>query len=616
MRPPARPAAATSSSTTPPPRSARASAASSTSPPTLAGQPLHLGFYADDAVSLVIFDKAQTLLPGGHPPAAARRPHLAHHQHRHLQPAGALPARDPVRRDRRARGARDVAASTGTFTDFELPANQVRAATSLQDRRLHPLRARPLLPDGERPRRPSPTRHAAQQCNRQFANLPGNGGCGPGYYCNEAALCAPCDSALFCGPTCSPCGGRHPVLRQPERQLTCVECRVDTDCRGDLQAATPTPHLPRVQRRRRLRRAARSATPTRACPAPRATTAPASRATAAPAAPAAVMKCAPLTAGGAPDVRRVLADADCAAGKLLRPDQRPLRRGAARVQHRRPLRPRLRALPGRAAAAASTARCASSAAADLDCGDGSFCLSGGCAPCATDRHCGRALRDLRGRHPLLPGRRDRRARGLRALPRRRRLHRRPLRPRHPRPAAATCAQSLRRGHCAATAPAASSATPTPTAPAAASCDVATGTLRARLRRQRRLPRHRPLHAGSTSPASRGRMRDRTSSPAAAASATARPTSAAPRAGGDGSARWSDRCWRPGCCLGRDARRRERLTPGEPRRRRASRWRSRSRSAFSRWWRRSCWRRRPTARAERGALRRADLPAVRGCRRTW
>lgn len=27
-----------------------------------------------------------------------------------------------------------------------------------------------------------------------------------GYYSNEAALCAPCDTALFCGPTYSPCG--------------------------------------------------------------------------------------------------------------------------------------------------------------------------------------------------------------------------------------------------------------------------------------------------------------------------------------------------------------------------------------------------------------------------
>src|SRR5439155_21296698 len=70
-----------------------------------------------------------------------------------------------------------------------------------------------------------------EQCNRQFANLPGNGGCGSGFYCNEAALCAPCNSALFCGPSCSPCGASSPFCVNGNAGVHCVQCRLDTDCK-------------------------------------------------------------------------------------------------------------------------------------------------------------------------------------------------------------------------------------------------------------------------------------------------------------------------------------------------------------------------------------------------
>ena len=46
-----------------------------------------------------------------------------------------------------------------------------------------------------------------RQCRRDQADSPGNGGCGEGsgLYCNAAALCAPCTSALRCGPQCVTC---------------------------------------------------------------------------------------------------------------------------------------------------------------------------------------------------------------------------------------------------------------------------------------------------------------------------------------------------------------------------------------------------------------------------
>jgi outer membrane exchange protein TraA len=45
------------------------------------------------------------------------------------------------------------------------------------------------------------------QCGRNQADSPGNGDCGEGsgLYCNAAALCAPCTSALRCGPQCVAC---------------------------------------------------------------------------------------------------------------------------------------------------------------------------------------------------------------------------------------------------------------------------------------------------------------------------------------------------------------------------------------------------------------------------
>ena len=55
-----------------------------------------------------------------------------------------------------------------------------------------------------------------QQCDRQFVNLPGNGGCVAGTYCNEAALCAPCNVDVFCGPACLPCGGAVPFCVSPD----------------------------------------------------------------------------------------------------------------------------------------------------------------------------------------------------------------------------------------------------------------------------------------------------------------------------------------------------------------------------------------------------------------
>jgi hypothetical protein len=71
-----------------------------------------------------------------------------------------------------------------------------------------------------------------QQCDRQFVGQTGNNGCTSGYYCNEAALCAPCDTAYFCGPTCSPCGGNTPFCINDNGQTKCAACVKDSDCKN------------------------------------------------------------------------------------------------------------------------------------------------------------------------------------------------------------------------------------------------------------------------------------------------------------------------------------------------------------------------------------------------
>lgn len=75
---------------------------------------------------------------------------------------------------------------------------------------------------------PTPTECA--QCNRQFVNAPGNGGCETGYRCNAAALCAPCDSSLFCGESCSPCGASTPYCVSQTEGFVCAQCQDANDC--------------------------------------------------------------------------------------------------------------------------------------------------------------------------------------------------------------------------------------------------------------------------------------------------------------------------------------------------------------------------------------------------
>ena len=71
---------------------------------------------------------------------------------------------------------------------------------------------------------------AGEQCNRADANTQGNSTCGASSYCNSAALCAPCDSAQFCGVSCTRCGPSSPFCANVNGVTQCVACTEDSQC--------------------------------------------------------------------------------------------------------------------------------------------------------------------------------------------------------------------------------------------------------------------------------------------------------------------------------------------------------------------------------------------------
>jgi outer membrane exchange protein TraA len=194
----------------------------------LAGKPIHFGLYTDDAVSLTFFGKSGAIYP-----ASVRPPQLGVPTWRlttsvTFTEPGLYPL-EVLYVEIAEDAALEMSYFVGTFTDFEIPAKQP-PITKLSDLgfKLFAPKSFAMTVSGELP---FPDPNVCKQCDRQFVNLPGNNGCGLGYYCNEAALCGPCDSAALCGPTCSPCGGATPFCINTNGQLDCGSCRTDLDCK-------------------------------------------------------------------------------------------------------------------------------------------------------------------------------------------------------------------------------------------------------------------------------------------------------------------------------------------------------------------------------------------------
>jgi outer membrane exchange protein TraA len=207
--------------------------------PTLANRPLHFGIYTDDAISLTFFDRAQRSYS-----VIVRPPQLGLPTWRSTNTVTFIqPGLYPIEIlyvEIAEHSALELSILDNTFVDFELPANQA-GSNSLRGSGFQlALASMFFLTENGLPVSATNPGQCAQ-CNRQFANLAGNGDCGQnsGFYCNAAAVCAPCDSSLFCGLTCSPCGRTQPYCVNINSNFQCAECRDDADC-PDGRVCDPT----------------------------------------------------------------------------------------------------------------------------------------------------------------------------------------------------------------------------------------------------------------------------------------------------------------------------------------------------------------------------------------
>ena len=198
--------------------------------PDLAGKKIHFGLYADDAASITFYGANSSVYQVLVQPPILGNPTWRDTNTVTFNEPG-LYAVEVLYAELSEHAALEMSyLVSDAFVDFERPANQA-PIVKLKGAgfQLFPPEMFSQTISGQ----PSfPDINACQQCDRQFVNQPGNNGCPSSYYCNEAALCAPCDSAKVCGPTCSPCEGNTPFCINLAGQFQCAECEMDSQC-GD-----------------------------------------------------------------------------------------------------------------------------------------------------------------------------------------------------------------------------------------------------------------------------------------------------------------------------------------------------------------------------------------------
>ncbi|MDI1442612.1 outer membrane exchange protein TraA family protein [Polyangium sp. 6x1] len=193
----------------------------------LANKPIHFGVYADDAISLTVYDKNANAYP-----VVVRAPELGTATWRVTNEVTfSTPGLYPIEilyTQIAEHAALEISYFVGDFDDFKRGANTppivklneagftLLPSTSF----FQTLSGTPSYPD----------LGVCKQCERQFVNQAGSNGCDAGQYCNEAALCAPCDTNELCGPSCAPCGGDTPFCVNLNGNLQCGGCRTDADC--------------------------------------------------------------------------------------------------------------------------------------------------------------------------------------------------------------------------------------------------------------------------------------------------------------------------------------------------------------------------------------------------
>ena len=206
--------------------------------PDMAGKPIHFGIFADDAVSLAFWDKSKSQYIVDTQPVHPFTDTWRMSETVTFAKAGVYPL-ELLYIQGGNHAALELAYLVGTFndianTEFSSPPTLKDAGFKLfpPEMFFHTLSGEPSFPDVNQ----------CQQCERQFVNDKGNGGCVPGYYCNEAALCAPCNTDIFCGPTCSPCGDNTPFCVNINGKKECGGCRDDYDCKVGFEC-DPIKHV-------------------------------------------------------------------------------------------------------------------------------------------------------------------------------------------------------------------------------------------------------------------------------------------------------------------------------------------------------------------------------------
>ena len=370
----------------------------------LANQPLHIGFYADDAVSLTFWDKAKIPYSVITEPPLIGRPTWRMTQEVQFAEAGIYPL-EILYAQIAEHAALEMSFFVGTFTDFQRPANQVPIVSLASSGfKLFPASSFFQTLSGT----PSfPNLDQCEQCDRQFAGEVGNNGCDGGYYCNEAALCAPCDTAVFCGPSCAPCGGMTPFCINENGKLECGQCRSDKDCRPGFSCDTETHTCGQCRDDADCPRGKECVShscvwcsETNKCAGNSCNCCPVG-------ANGKQMQCVALDKGDPPECVECAKDADCTDGvngvcdtligqcvPALAAHESTNCCGASCLQC--PAEDKL-CLPGPFGTACAACR------NDMECPAGDFCIQGQCSPCTTARHCGPRCETCSGDTPFCNG---------------------------------------------------------------------------------------------------------------------------------------------------------------------------------------------------------------------
>ncbi|PTL81418.1 outer membrane exchange protein TraA family protein [Vitiosangium sp. GDMCC 1.1324] len=195
--------------------------------PDMVGLPVHFGFYADDAVAFTLYDRSSRIYLVINRPLQLGYPTWRTTNSVTFVKPGLYPI-EVLYAEVSEHAALEMSFFKGTFSDFERPANQA-PVIKLSDEGFA-LVTPAMFYQSETGHPSFPDLNTCAQCNRQYANTAGSNGCDPGYYCNGAALCDVCNTAVFCGASCSPCGAATPHCVARSGDYVCAECGQDSDC--------------------------------------------------------------------------------------------------------------------------------------------------------------------------------------------------------------------------------------------------------------------------------------------------------------------------------------------------------------------------------------------------